>query len=343
MHKHLTWQDRLKIERGIREKLTVAQIADRLHVALSTIYREIKRGQYTHLNSDLTTETRYSPDIAQEKYNMMLTAKGAALKIGSDLKLAQYIEERIVKDHFSPAAVIGEIKQKNLKFSVTICEKTIYNYIKKGVFLNLEEAHLPMKGKRKRSYQKIKIKAARASMGESIERRPPEIGDRKTFGHWEMDCVLGPQKTKESLLVFTERLTREELIFKIPNKKTDSVIDVLNSLEITYQNKFPKIFKSITVDNGTEFSNVAGMEASIYGDGLKRTKIYTCHPYSAYERGSNENQNRMIRRFFPKGTSFKNIPQEYISRVQKWINKYPRELFNFQSSDDLFERYVSIA
>ena len=88
MHKHLTWTDRLKIEKGLKEGLKPCAIADRLHVHNTTIYRELKRGRYTHLNSDLTTEERYSPEIAQQRYEENLKAKGGELKIGNDYELA---------------------------------------------------------------------------------------------------------------------------------------------------------------------------------------------------------------------------------------------------------------
>lgn len=84
MHKHLTWTDRLKIEKGLKEGLKPLAIAARLHVHNTTIYREIKRGTYTHLNSDLTTEERYSPEIAEQRYRDNLAAKGGSLKIGND-------------------------------------------------------------------------------------------------------------------------------------------------------------------------------------------------------------------------------------------------------------------
>ena len=94
MHKHLTWTDRLKIEKGLKEGLKPCAIADRLHVHNTTIYRELKRGRYTHLNSELTTEERYSPEIAQQRYEENLKAKGSELKIGNDYELAAFEESR---------------------------------------------------------------------------------------------------------------------------------------------------------------------------------------------------------------------------------------------------------
>ena len=103
------------------------------------------------------------------------------------------------------------------------------------------------------------------------------------------------------------------------------------------------IFKSITFDNGSEFMDCAGIEKSVYGKDRKRTKVYYCHPYSAYERGTNENINKMIRRFLPKGTDFRKVTAAYIQRVETWINNYPREILGFETSGSLFERYVAEA
>lgn len=207
--KHLSWNDRLRIESFLKCGKRVQEIADEIGVHRNTIYNELKRGRYIHRNSDWTEEERYSPDIAEAAYRENLAAKGPGLKIGKDHRLAAYIERRIVEDGYSPAAVLGEIKVKGIRFDTTICEATLYSYIKKGVFLTLEAAHLPRQGMKKRQYKKVKKAAARPSAGRSIEKRSPEIDDRAEIGHWEMDCVEGKKKTKETLLVLTERKAPE--------------------------------------------------------------------------------------------------------------------------------------
>lgn len=342
MHKHLTWTDRLKIEKALKEGLKPTAIADRLHVHNSTIYRELKRGTYMHLNSDLTTEERYSPDMAQQRYEDNLKAKGGNLKIGNDYDLASFIERQIGQDGYSPAAVVGEIKQKGLKFQTTISEKTIYNYIDKGIFYGISRRSLPERGRRKRKYDLVTRKnPARAPKGQSIEERPQEINRRVTFGHWEGDCVCGKKKTRETLFVLSERLTRQEIIVKMPDQTAASVVTALNRLERRYGKRFPQIFKSITFDNGSEFADCAGIERSVYGTNRKRTKAYYCHPYSAYERGTNENINRMIRRFWPKGTDFRKVTAASIQRVESWLNHYPREILNFETPATLFARHLT--
>ena len=338
-YKHLTFNDRLKIEAWQKVGVKPALMAEKLGVHISTIYRELKRGQYEHLNSDYTTEQRYSPDIAEEKNQANLRAKGAPLKIGSDHAYANYIEYKIRVEKYSPRAVLGEIKRQGVEFSVTISAPTLYRYIEQGVFLTITNDNLPVKrNKSTRKYKKVR--AARASKGESIEKRPAEIAERTTFGHWEMDCVEGKKGTKKTMLVLTERYTRYEIIRIMKDHTAASVVKALNGIERAYGADFYKIFQSITIDNGSEFSDYEGLEQSCRRVGT-RTKVYYCHPYSSYERGSNENQNKMIRRHYPKGVSFERVTPADTRRLEKWINNYPRGIFDYLTSADLYEACVN--
>jgi len=334
--KHLTKTKRLQLEAYLQMKMTKKQIAKELNVHISTIYREIKKGLYDHMNYDLTYELRYSCDLAEEKYQMNLKAKGKPLKIGNDFELCNYIEDRIINGKLSPLAVLGEIKVKGLKFKTSICVSTLYNYIESDVFENLTIKHLPMKEKNKKRKRKVTIK--RMPRGTSIEERPKEINDRNTFGHWEMDCVCG--STISTLLVLTERLTRKEIIMKMPNQTMDSVHHCLNIIEHKFGKNFKKIFKSITVDNGSEFSDCKSLEKSKFGKNNKRTKVYYCHPYSSYERGSNERINREIRRKIPKGSDLSIYTDDDIIEVENWVNEYPRQVLNFHTSNELFNLHL---
>lgn len=332
-NKHLTWNERLNIELLQKLGYSASRIAKEIGCCRRTVYYELKRGEYERLDGQTwKTEKRYSPDIAEKKYRNNLKAKGAPLKIGNDFNLADYIEKRIVDDKLSPLAVIGEIRRKQLAFNTSICVSTLYSYIYKGVFFALEMKHLNLKSKEKSKKKKVSRKAAKACRGVNIEKRPIEINDRTSFGHWEMDCVCG--RTKAVLLVLTERLTRKEIIFKMKNQKAASVIQCLNVLERRYGKHFRQVFKSITVDNGTEFSDVLGMERSIYRG--KRIQIYYCHPYCSSERGSNERLNREIRRLIPKGSDIRQYSDKDIKEVEEWVNNYPRQIFNFATSNELF-------
>ena len=222
-----------------------------------------------------------------------------------------------------------------MKFNTSISVNTFYKYIERGYFSRLELKHLPMKEKlQKQKRRGVVIK--RAPRGISIEKRPMEVLERRTFGHWEMDCVCGP--TLNTLLVLTERLTRKEIIFPMPNQKSESVLRCLNRLEYRYGKDFKKVFKSITVDNGSAFSDFIGLQRSIYNG--QRTTIYYCHPYCSSERGTNERINREIRRLIPKGSDLSKYSVEDIQRVEDWVNDYPRQVLNFATSRELFDKQL---
>jgi len=333
---HLTWQNRLKIERLYNEGCNAPEIARVLRVHDTTIYRELKRGEYYALTSELVEVKRYSPEIAQAKADELKATHGAPLKIGSDHALAREIERLIADENKSPETAIADIQRSGKKYSVTLCAKTVRNYIDKDVFLRVTNKELPNKGKgRKQKHRKIR-RAARPSAGKSIEERPKYIDLRIEFGHWEMDCVCGKQKTKPTLLVLTERKTRYEIIFKMPDHTAASVVACVDKLEHRYGKKFYTMFKSITVDNGSEFMDLEGIERSCRRKG-NRTTVYYCHPYCASERGSNENLNKMIRRYLPKGTDFRRVSAGYIRRLEAWINNYRRKLLDWDTAKERFD------
>lgn len=339
--KHLKKSDRLKIESLLRAGVKPLKISKIIGVHNTTIYRERKRGSYIHTNSDLTEETRYSSDLAEQKYQSYLRAKGTDLKIGNDMKFAQFLEEMIAIKGYSPEATLLEIKNKNLKFDTQISKPTLYSYIDKGVFFSITNKNLPVKGQKRKKYKKIKV-PKKISQGMSIEQRPKKIETREEFGHWEMDTVLGKRGiSKHSLLVLTERKTRKEIILLLSKHIANEVVQAIDFLEECYGKLFQKIFKSITVDNGTEFSSSKELETS-KKDGKKRTQIYYCHAYCSYERGSNENQNKLIRRKIPKGTDFDHFSKKDIQLIEDWINEYPRPMFQGENSKQRFEMELSL-
>ena len=124
----------------------------------------------------------------------------------------------------------------------------------------------------------------------------------------------------------------------VPDRRAETTVQAINALERKLgAEKFGIIYKSITVDNGCEFQDFEGIEAAHRRKG-KRTIVFFCHPYSAFERGSNENMNRLIRRFFPKGTSFDTVKPEEVRAAERWVNNYPRKLLGWKSAAMLFEK-----
>ena len=151
---------------------------------------------------------------------------------------------------------------------------------------------------------------------------------------------MGCKGSKCALIVFTERMTRMGIIVRVPDHTSASVVQAINKLERRFGKLFYVLFKSITVDNGCEFQDVEGMQASCRRKG-NRTTVYFCHPYSAYERGSNENMNRIIRRFFPRGTNFDNVTVAEVKKAEEWLNHYPRRILGWQTPDTLFRRVIA--
>lgn len=340
LFKHLSQNDRIKMETMLNSGHKVVEVAEYLHVHRSTIYREIKRGEYTHRNSDYTEETRYSSDLGQKKHDWNAQGKGRNIKIGNDRPLAEYIEGKIIEDKYSPEAALAAAAESGIEFTTSISVRTLYRYIDKGIFLKLTNKDLPVKGKRKKHNKRVKVQK-RASARESIENRPDEVKDREIFGHWEMDTVKGKQGvTKSCMLVLTERKTRDEIIVKLPDQKAASVVEAIDRLERKWGDMFTKVFRSITVDNGVEFSDYEGLERSVLHEGKKRTFAFYCHPYSSWERGSNENNNRLIRRHIPKGEDFDEKQDRDIEYIENWINNYPRGIFGFKTSAQLFEEEI---
>lgn len=169
--------------------------------------------------------------------------------------------------------------------------------------------------------------------GDNISFRGAKANSREEFGHWEGDLIIGSKGiSKSCLFTIIERKTRLYLSFKLENRQMKNVVSLLDSLENKIGKKeFSNIFKSITFDNGTEFRDFIGMEKSILGDGY-RTKIYYANPYHSWERGSNENGNRMMRKYFPKGTNFSNISDKKILKATNKINYNNRKLLKNKSA-----------
>ncbi len=334
-YRRFTYNDRLKLEALYNtRKFSLRQLATELGFTHGAIRNELNHGYYDRLTSDYIFVKSYSADIAQNHADFSITTKRPDLKVGNDHKFIKLVEDLILKQKKSPDEVIHIIRNEHPEIKTNICIRTLYNYINSGLFPNLTNKDLFFKGKRYRTKPKRqRIKSL--PHGLSIEKRPQKINDRSEFGHWEMDSVIGKKTRSKTFIVLTERKTRFEIVLRSDDKSALSTVKVINRLERIYRKNFLKIFKSITVDNGTEFSNTAQMEASCFGN-YKRTTVYHCHPYSSYERGSNENQNRYIRLFVPKGTDIGKLSNEYIQGIQKYINTKRRKMFNYRTSEALF-------
>lgn len=337
-NKYITERERYQIEVLYRQNIKPKEIALALGKCTATIYNELKRGMTTLIDTHLLPYQTYCADVAQQTKEYNSTNKGRDLKIGNDFDFVNYITKKIRDEKYSPYAVLQEIKSSGLNFNTDVCKNTLYNYIRNGLFIGLSMDSLPCPRKVSKMGKIERTVALHNVSCKSIEDRDKSIKTRTEYGHWEMDTVVSGRNGKNVLLVFTERKTRQELIYKIASKSMKEVCACLNSIELEIgTNNFKNRFKTITCDNGCEFLNNQGIEKSILTN-EKRTDLFYCHPYCSSERGSNENANRLIRRWIPKGSDISQYSIEYIKMVENWINNYPRKIFDGLSSNMYFSK-----
>jgi IS30 family transposase len=321
-HKHILRDDRYVIEQMLDAGHDEEKISTTIRCTVKTLKREIKRGTWEYLDGETyENRTKYSWDVGQRRHEEKAGNKGRYAKINDMPELRAFLEEQIKKHKYSPEAAL--MKAKEAGYTVEISVKTLYNNIDGGE-INVSREDLLRKDGWKQDKTKPR-KAANNLKGESIDNRPVAANDRSEYGHWEMDLIVSCRGGKGALLTLTERKTRQEIIIRLPNKTQRAVKRALDSLERRKGSKFKEKFKTITVDNGSEFLDFELLERSCKRD-EKRFNMYFAHPYSSWERGSNENANGIIRRFFPKGTDFGKVSIAKIQAVEDWMNDYPRRI-----------------
>lgn len=328
--KHLTEQERYKIEGLKAAKVKTADIAAQLGVSRRTVEREVRKGTVRQETTDYQYVQVYKADAGQRIHDEKAQNKGRSLKIGHHHEYAKRITELITLEKYSPDAANHQYMKEHDGEQV-VCTRTLYSYIWDGMLYGLGEEALP-RGKQKRKKRQSHRRVALNNIqGRSIEERTEAINERREDGHWEMDTVVG--RGKACLLVLTERRKNLELIFKLKNKTEACVVNQIDKLERKLGTvRFRDVFKSITCDNGCENLDMAGLECSVSGSEKPRTTIYYAHPYSAYERGANEGANVLIRRFVPKGSDISKLPRDAVKRIAHWMNHYPRRKLEYASA-----------
>lgn len=329
-NKHLNEFERGTIEALLKEGFSANAIAKHLNRPCSTITREIKRGTVEQIKQNKKKVHLYLADFGQRQYQKNRLTCGRKFKIGQSPELF-LLADQLMKDNlFSPDAAVGFIKRQ-FPDANFVCTKTIYNYIDLD-FFTTKTTDLLLKVKRKN--KTTVLRKHKRVLGTSIEDRPDVVNERKELGHWEIDTVVGKRSgCGEVLLTLTERVTRYEHIIKIDSKTSEAVMTGLNDLKSEYGDKFSEVFKTITSDNGSEFSELMSLEET-------GCRIYFSHPYSSGERGTNENHNGIIRRFIPKGKDLENYSHEFLGHVQEWMNTLPRKILSYATPEEVFENYL---
>ncbi|QOG25099.1 IS30 family transposase [Streptococcus sp. KS 6] len=323
-YKHLSEAERGEIEAYLSVGLKPAEIARRLGRNRSTITREINRGSITQLkkvNGQKVYYQHYYADAAHNRYrDARETSYYLKLDRVSNDFLTKFIEAMREKPRVHSVDTFVHTYRLQHVDAVVPSTKTLYNYIHQGL-LEIKVIDLPRAVRIRKKFNKRP--STKKHLGKSIEERPEEINNRSRFGDWEIDSVLGGKTIGEpSILTLVERQTRYAVTKKLVEKKAEYV----NQAVLECMKLYP--IKSITADNGNEFSSLSKIE------GLD---VYFAHAYSSYERGTNENFNGLLREFIPKGSSLKKLNPTLLEDYTKAINERPRRIHGYQSSKKLFE------
>ena len=323
-YKHLSEAERGEIEAYLSVGLKPAEIARRLGRNRSTITREINRGSITQVKKVNGQKVYYQHYYADAAHNRYRHAREASyyLKLDSvsDDFLRAFTEAMREKPRVHSVDTFVHTYRLQHVDAVVPSTKTLYNYIHQGL-LEIKVIDLPRAVRIRKKFTKRPY--TKKHLGKSIEERPEEINNRSRFGDWEIDSVLGGKTIGEpSILTLVERQTRYAVTKKLVEKKAEYV----NQAVLECMKLYP--IKSITADNGNEFSSLSKIE------GLD---VYFAHAYSSYERGTNENFNGLLREFIPKGCSLKELNQNLLEDYTKAINERPRRIHGYQSAKKLFE------
>ena len=322
-NKHLSLTERVKIELLTNEGKTPYAISKILGRPINTVLNELRRGTVEQIKLNKRVMIYYA-DSGQASYERNRKACGRKYSLLEHHAFIKYVEDRIFEDNWSVDSAVGRAKG----FSKKLCTKTIYNYIDLGL-MKVRNIDLPLK--LRRNTKLAKTRANRKILGDSIELRPDYIENREEFGHWEIDTVVGSKaKSDNALLTLVERQTRNVIVRKIPGKTTEAVMAEIEKLKDEFGSKFSQIFKTITADNGSEFADLYDLKRLDIG-------VFFTHPYSSFERGTNEKHNGLIRRFIPKGKRISNFCADAIACVEDWCNGLPRKILGYMTPAELFE------
>ena len=210
-----------------------------------------------------------------------------------------------------------------------VSTKTLYNYLHEGL-LRIKPMDLPLV--LRRSTRKHK-----KNLGKSIDLRDESILTREEFGHWELDTVRGiKDKHDEVIISLLERKTRAYVTLRSPSAKAADIKNTLESwlLSFSTHDSLQQLCKTITADNGLEFSSIAELETEYL-------QVFFAHPYAAWERGSNERHNGLLRRIIPKGTPIRDVSEATLRRATDWCNALPRKILNYRTPQEVFIEEVN--
>ena len=307
------------------QRLSLRKLAVRLGLPYATLHREIQRGLVSRPILHKGREySEYSEHIAQEHIHAGAQNKGRGMRFTN--VLARLLATKVKTERKSPAHARKELVAEGISGVPAV--STIYAHIDHGD-IGILHGETPYHPKR-RAKRRGPIRRARPKPDHlSIEDRP-DLSGRAEFGHWEMDTLVSGVHGRGGLLVLIERKTRFYLIAKL---RRISQLEVLRALRAIIRSGQMKTVASITTDNGCEFLDARRIE-TLFSRLNALLKVYYTHAYAAWEKGSVENANRHVRRWYPKGTDFRRVSGQAIQTLQNFINSIPRQTLQGASAHE---------
>ena len=322
-HRRLTLKERIIIQTLLKEKKSKSYIAIRLDRSRSTIGREVNKWIQKK-------EDKYDAELAHWCVKEDYLNKRNLDKI-STYSLLKFFVYKGLLSNWTPEQISGRLKELYPNDPImSISHEAIYRHIytRPQASLNKKLIKLLVRKKtRRRTPKKRRGGGSKIVNQVSIDNRPKHIELRNEIGHWEGDLVIG-KNHKSAIGTIVERKTRFTLIIQLESKKAEEVAKefskILNKLNPIYK-------KSMTYDNGIE---MARHEKITKKTGMK---IYFAHPYSSWERGTNENTNGLIRRYLPKGTNFNEIDLKQLQIIQQKLNNRPRKIIGYKTPKEMMD------
>ena len=322
---HLSSEERHEIEVRLKDQWTIYKIARHLKRPYNTIKNEIARGTVLLYDGKVA---RYKADAGAKRYKENRRSSRRQYKCLAVSEFLRYVEQKFSEGWSLDACVGNALRKGTFGGSEMVCTKTLYNYVDNGL---LTIHNIDMPEKLKRNTKKARVRNNKRNLGDSIDLRDEKVETREEFGHWEGDTVVGSKAEGEPCVVtLVERKTRDCIWIKAENHTAEAVQAAINAVLESFGEKAAMVFKSITADNGSEFANLTDLEQ-------RATKVYFTHPYSSWEKGTNECHNRILRRFIPKGVSMTEYSAEDIAYMADWANSLPRKVLGYRTPEDLFE------
>ena len=346
---HLNRDQRAQIEILINEtdehgkrKYSNADIANKLGVHRTTIWRELKNRIKSKIiiRNGKIKNIPYNVNDAQYDADYKRAFSKANYIVEQYPKLAEFIEKKIKDDKWAPDAIAGYIETHELYLQegfVSISTTTIYRAIHYNLLkVNKNDTRRMVKFNTEKNCYKSEKTIPESKKNNSIDLRPEIINNRERFGDWELDTVISSSKGKnECLMTLTDRKIRFEIIAKLKEKTKEDVVKKIRRIKEILKNNINDVIKSISTDNGTEFSEWEQIQE------ILDTTIYFCHPYASYEKGTNEKHNGMIRYFIPKGEFIENYSNKDIEKIANWMNNYPRKIFGYKTPTEMLKEELN--